>query len=261
MHKASMKSVTALAVFLALISAGAVTGQKRSSAWMELSPKDAEKILNDSPWAHTQVDTDVSEMFYSPTRQGTPSAARSTTTTAPTGSQQSVNNRRADQGAVNQAVSIKYRICFLSAKPVRQAFAKMVLASQKKADDMLVAQLQSFVDRDFSPYVVIAVSVEANDARFSGPIMQEINSANTGSLKNSTYLEREDGKRLFLSSYLAPIQDGLGAKFIFPRSENGEFFLTVRNGTVRFVAEFSDSFKLNMRFKVSDMMFEDKLEY
>jgi hypothetical protein len=259
MHKASMKSVTALALFLALISAAAVAGQKRSSAWMELSPKDAEKILNDSPWAHTQVDTDTSEMFYSPTRQGTSSVGRSTTSA--TSNQQSINNRRADQGAVNQAVSIKYRICFLSAKPVRQAFAKMVLASQKKADDTLVAQLQSFVDRDFSPYIVVAVSVEANDQRFSGPIMQEINSANTGSLKNGTYLEREDGKRLFLSSYLAPIQDGLGAKFIFPRSENGEFFLTAQNGSVRFVAEFSDSFKLNMRFKVSDMMFEDKLEY
>ena len=260
MLKTSMKSLTALAVLLALISAAAVPAQKRTT-WMELPTKDAEKILNDSPWAHTQVDTDVSEMFYSPTRQGTPSVARSTATTAPTGGQQSVNNRRADQGAVNQAVSIKYRICFLSAKPVRQAFAKMVLASQHQSDDNLVAQLQAFVDRDFSPYIVIAVSVEANDARFSGPIMQEINSANTGSLKNSTYLEREDGKRLFLSSYLAPIQDGLGAKFIFPRSENGEFFLTAQHGTVRFVAEFSDSFKLNMRFKVSDMMFEDKLEY
>jgi hypothetical protein len=258
MHKASMKSLTALAVFLALISAAAVTGQKRTT-WMELPTKDAEKLLNDSPWAHTQVDTDVSEMFYSPTRQGTPSVARSSTST--TSNQQSVNNNRADRGAVNQAVNIKYRICFLSARPIRQAFAKMVLASQKKADDVLVAQLQSFVDRDFSPYIVVAVTVEANDARFSGPIMQEINSANTGSLKNTTYLEREDGKRLFLSSYLAPIQDGLGAKFIFPRSENGEFFLTARNGSVRFVAEFSDSFKLNMRFKVSDMMFEDKLEY
>lgn len=261
MHKPSMKSLTALAVLLALISAAAVTAQKHSTTWMELPMKDAEKILNESPWAHTQIDTDVSEMFYSPTKGGTPSAARSTATTGQVGNQQSVNDNRADRGAVNQAVSIKYRICFLSARPVRQAFAKMVLSSQHQADDNLVAQLQSFVDRDFSPYIVIAVSVEANDRRFSGPIMQAINSANTGSLKNTAYLEREDGKRLFLVSYLAPIQDGLGAKFIFPRSENGEFFLTAKNDSVRFVAEFNDSFKLNMRFKVSDMMFEDKLEY
>ncbi len=250
-----MKSLTALAALLALISAAAVTGQKRSQTWMELPMKDAEKILTESPWSHTQVDTDTSEMFYSPTKQGTPSAARSP------GGQASVNDNRADRGAVNQAVSIKYRISFLSARPVRQAFAKMVLASKRERNDSLVTQLQSFVDRDFSPYIVVAVNIEANDQRFSGPIMLAINSANTGSLKNTTYLEREDGKRLFLISYMAPIQDGLGAKFIFPRSEDGQFFLTSRSDTVRFVSEFSDSFKLNMRFKVSDMMFEDKLEY
>jgi len=261
MQNTSMKSLTALAVFLALISAAAVTAQKHSTTWMELPTKDAEKILNESPWAHTQIDTDVSEMFYSPTRQGTPSAARSTATTGQIGNQQSINNNRADRGAVNQAINIKYRICFLSARPVRQAFAKVVLSSQHQADDNLVALLQSFVDRDFSPYIVIAVSIDSSDQRFSGPVMQAINSATTGTLKNSAYLEREDGKRLFLISYLAPIQDGLGAKFIFPRSENGAFFLTAKSDTVRFVAEFNDSFKLNMTFKVSDMMFEDKIEY
>lgn len=259
MHKSAWKFLTGWAVLWALISTAAVSAQKHIT-WMELPRKDAEKLLNESPWAHTQVDTDVSEMFYSPTRQGIPSAARSTTTTA-TGNQQSINNNRADRGAVNQAVSIKYRICFLSARPIREAFAKMILSSQHQNDDKLVTQLQSFVDRDFSPYIVIAVSVEANDARFSGPIMQAINSANTGALKNSAYLERQDGRRLFLISYLPPIQDGLGAKFIFPRTENGQFFLTSQSESVRFVAEFNDSFKLNMRFKVSDMRFDDKLEY
>jgi hypothetical protein len=261
MQQPSMKSLTALTVLLALVSAAAVTAQKRSTNWMELPRKDAEKLLNESPWAHTQIDTDISEMFYSPTKGGTSSPGRPTAPTGSTSDQQSVNNNRADRGAVNQAVSIKYRICFLSARPIRQAFAKMVLSSQHQADDKLVSRLQDFVDRDFSPYIVVALNFEANDQRFSGPIMQAINSANTGSLKNKTYLEREDGKRLFLISYIAPIEDGLGAKFIFPRSENGQFFLTTKSDSVRFVAEFSDSFKLDMRFKVSDMMFDDKLEY
>lgn len=261
MHSPAIKSLVSLALSLALISAPAVIAQKHNTSWVELPMKDAEKILNESPWAHTQVDTDVSEMFYSPTRQGTPSVARSTTIPGQVGNQQSINNNRADRGAVNQAVSIKYRICFLSARPVREAFAKMILSVQHQTDDNLIAQLQSFVDRDFSPYIVIAVSVEASDRRFSGPIMQAINSATTGTLKNNSYLERQDGKRVFLASYLAPIQDGLGAKFIFPRSENGVFFLTAQSESVRFVAEFNDSFKLNMRFKVSDMMLDDKLEY
>jgi hypothetical protein len=259
MHKNLTKFLTGAAMLLALISVAVVTAQKRSGNWMELPARTAEKTLSESPWSHTQVDTDTSEMFYSPTRQGSPSAGRVTTSSA--GSQQSINNNRADRGAVNTAVSIKYRISFLSARPVREAFAKMVLASQHQKDDQLVTRLQSFVERDFSPYIVVAVSVEANDSRFLSPIMQAINSATTGTLKNGTYLERQDGKRLFLINYLAPIQDGLGAKFVFPRTEKGEFFLTSKSDSVRFVAEFNDSFKLNMRFKVSDMMFDDKLEY
>ena len=259
MLKSTTKLSLALALLLALTSAPA-PAQKKGVNWMELPRKDAEKILNESPWSHTQVDTDTSELFYSPTKGGNAAPARGTTTGS-TSNQQSINNNRADRGAVNQAVNIKYRICFLSAKPVREAFAKMVLSSQHQNDDQLVSRLQSFVDRDFSPYIVIAVTVEANDARFSGPIMQAMNSANTGGLKNTAYLEREDGKRLFLISYLAPIQDGLGAKFVFPRTENGAFFLSGRSESVRFVAEFNDSFKLNMRFKIADMMFDDKLEY
>ena len=259
MIKNAIRLLTALAMISTLLPAAGVRAQKRASNWVELSRKDAEKILTESPWAHTQIDTDVSEMFYSPTRQGTPSAARSSATAS--GNQQSINNNRADRGAVNAAVNIKYRICFLSARPIRQAFAKMVLTSQGKSDAQLMTRLQSFVDRDFSPYIVIAVTVEASDQRFSGPIMQAINSTATGTLKNSAYLERQDGKRLFLISYLPPIQDGLGAKFIFPRTESGAFFLTNKDDSVRFVAEFNDSFKLNMRFKVSDMMFDDRLEY
>lgn len=259
MRKNGIRILTALAMISVMLPAAAQRTQKHATNWIELSKKDAEKILTESPWSHTQIDTDVSELFYSPTKQGAAAPARSTTSN--TGSQQSVNNNRADRGAVNQAVEVKYRICFLSARPVRQAFAKMVLATQSKSDDQLIKRLQSFIDRDFSPYIVIAVTVEANDQRFSGPIMQAINSTATGTLKNTAYLERQDGKRIFLISYLPPIQDGLGAKFIFPRTENGEFFLNNKSESVRFVAEFNDSFKLNMRFKVSDMMFDDKLEY
>src|SRR5262249_55959985 len=136
-----------------------------------------------------------------------------------------------------------------------------LLSTQGHMDDQLIAQLQSFVDRDFSPYIVIAVSVDASDKRFSGPIMLTMNSATTGTLKNTTYLERQDGKRLFLMDYHAPIPDGLGAKFIFPRLVDGVPFLAPDSGTVRFIAQFDESFKLDMRYKVADMMLDSKLEY
>lgn len=246
---------------IVLFAAASVTvpGQKNEKPWQELPRKDAERLLANSPWSQTQIDTDASEMFYSPTRPGSASAGRSNVV-MPT-NQQSVNNTRADRGAVNEVVNVSYRICFLSARPIRQAFAKMILSKETNPDERLVSQLQAFVERDFSPYIVIAVSVEANDQRFSRPIMQAINSANTGTLKNTTYLERQDGKRLFLTDYHPPISDGLGAKFIFPRLVDGLPFLNSDSGTVRFYAQFNDSFRLNMIYKVSDMKFDQKLEY
>ncbi len=254
------KIMVAVALTLLTATSSSIIGQSTHGPWMEMSKKDAEKLLADSPWSQTQVDTDTSEMFFSPTRAGAPSTGRSTAASSQTG-QASINNNRADRGAVNQAIEVKYRICFLSARPIREAMARMVLAAQHETDADLINRLRAFVDRDFSPYIVIAVSIDSTDQRFLGPIMQQINSATAGSLKNNAYLETPEGKRLFLSDYHAPIADGLGAKFIFPRRPNGEEFLKAGTSAVRFVAEFSDSFKLNMRFKVSDMIYDNKREY
>lgn len=255
------KVSTAHAVLILIALPLIVIAQKQGRSWMELPKKDAERILANSPWSQIQIDTDVSEQFFSPTRPGTsavgqPGASRGTTTT-----QQSINNSRADRGAVNEAVSVSYRISFLSSRPVRQALARMILAAEREPNDQLVKDLQLFVERDFSRYIAIAVTVSSTDGRFSGPALQAINSATTGTLKNKAYLERQDGKRLFIQEYHAPIQDNLGAKFIFPRVVDGEPFLNSTSGTVRFYAEFNDSFKLNMRYKVADMIYDQKLEY
>jgi len=254
------KIIFAAALTLLIATSSSLIGQSTHGPWMEMSKKDAEKLLTDSPWSQTQVDTDTSELFFSPTRPGAASSGRSSAASSATG-QASINNNRADRGAVNQAVEVKYRICFLSARPIREALARMIIAAQHEPDADLISRLQAFVQRDFSLYIVIAVSIDSNDQRFLGPIMQQINSATAGSLKNKTYLETPDGKRLFLSGYQPPIADGLGAKFIFPRRPKGEEFLKAGTIGVRFVAEFSDDFKLNMRFKVSDMIYDNKFEY
>jgi hypothetical protein len=248
------------AVTLFLFMTIAASAQKANYPWMELARKDAERLLANSPWSQTQVDTDASEMFYSPTRPGT-SAVAQTTTKGNIGTQQGINNNRADRGALNEEVHTSYRISFLSARPIRQAFAKMILSSEKEPNEQLTSQLQAFVERDFSPYVVIAVKVDSTDGRLLGPIMQAINSATTGTLKNTTYLERQDGQRVFLMQYNAPIADNLGAKFIFPRLVDGQPFLKSDSGSVRFFAQFNDSFKINMVYKVREMIYEQKLEY
>jgi len=234
----------ALLVGLALSSAGAI--QKKLKPWTEWSKKDAEKILNDSPWGQTQVVTDTTEMTYTPT----------------SGSSRSPNaGERAQRGAVNQEVYLKYRIRFLSARPIRQGLARMIEIEQKTPDPALSDQLRGFVERSFDDYIVVAVVFESNDQRFAGPAMQEINSAVAGTLKNNTYLELSDGRRLFLMEYRAPINDGLGAKFVFTRKVDGKPFITANAGEVRFFTEVGATVKLNQRFKISDMMYDGKLEF
>ncbi len=236
-----------IAVTLLLVCALAVgiSAQKRMKPWTEWSEKEAQKILDNSPWGQTQSDVDTSEMFYTPTTQSGGGNSAS----------------RIEQGATNQATGVNFRIRFLSAKPIRQAFARLVELKQKTPNPELSEQLRSFVERDFSPWIVVAVNYDSRDGRYSGPVMQALNSANIGLLQNKTYLEIKGGKRLFLQDYKAPINDGMGAKFIFPRMVDGEPFIKPDSGEVRFYSEVGKTIKLNMRFKVSEMIYEGKLEY
>jgi hypothetical protein len=132
---------------------------------------------------------------------------------------------------------------------------------QQKTAEKVKSQMQEFVDRDFGDYVVVVVSYESTDGRLSGKAFEDFNSAVAETLRNNTYLERQDGKRVFLMDYRAPIGDGLGARFVFPRTIDGQVFLNSQSSEVRFYSEVGPNVKLNRRFKVLDMVYHGKLEY
>jgi len=155
---------------------------------------------------------------------------------------------------------VKYHVRFLSAKPVRAAFARMVLLSRAEPDENLAAQLQGFIDRDIADYIVVSVGVEVADEKMAAPLMRAFTAATTEALAKNVYLERKDGKKLYLMEYRAPIEDGMGAKFVFPRKVEGQPFLS-ESDSVRFVAQMNEKMKLNTRYKLSDMLYEGKLEY
>jgi hypothetical protein len=243
-------SVVLMLLVLAAIAVETVTGQKQPKSWKEWSKKDAEKILSDSPWSHLQVDTDLSEMFYQPTTDARTSGGR-----APNA------NSRLEQGATNQETKLTYGIRFFSARPVRQAFIRMIQLQKRDLEPDVVDRMNKYAELPSTDSIIIAVTIEGTDKRSLGKAMQVIESAATGTLKNTTYLERNDGKRVFLEEYLPPGKDGFGARFIFPRMVDERPFLSTDFNDVRFVSEFGTAIKLNMRFKVSDMMLDGKLEY
>ena len=242
-------AITLAIIFALAFSAGA---QKRMKPWTEWTEKDVNKMLNNSAWGQTQTETDTSEMFYSPNSQN-----RNPIGNRPQDGSSGSGSDRSTQGQLNQATSINYRIRLLTAKPIRQALARR--AQMQKPE--LAERLKAFAEQQTDKYIVVAVDYDSTDRRFSGPAMQVFNSANTGVLKNNTYLENRDGKRLFLQEYIAPINDGMGAKFVFPRTVDNEPFVNEQGGFLRFYSEMAKNIKLNMRFKIADMMYDGKFEY
>jgi len=166
------------------------------------------------------------------------------------------------QGATNQATNLSYGVRFFTARPVRQAFMRMIQLQQpKKLEPEVLERMKNFAELPASDSIIITVTVEGTDKRSLGSVMQVIESAATGTLKNTSYLERNDGKRLFLQEYVPPGRDGFGARFIFPRVVDEGPFLNSQFTDVRFVADFGKTLKLNRRFKLADMMLDGKLEY
>jgi len=233
-----------------LVITGSAVAQKK--AWTEWTKKDVEKTLNDSAWGQTQTEGGSSSTPSNDTAITQVAAQRS--------ADRQLSSRQGESGETKAVPYVKYHVRFLSAKPVREAFARQVLLSRSEPDENLTAQLQGFINGNFADYIVISVGVEVGDAKMAGPIMAAFTNATAEALKQNVYLERKDGKKLFLEEYRAPVQDGMGAKFIFKRALDGQPFLG-ENDNVRFVAQFNEKMKVNTRYKLSDMQYDGKLEY
>jgi hypothetical protein len=251
-----MKRLLSVLLLPALIVSAGFAQEKD---WQKWSKADAEKILNNSGWSQIQSETDTTEMTYSPTSSGR-SSIGTTNNARRTTDQQSINNNRADRGATNQPVSVNYHVRLLSAKPVRQAFMRSISIEQK-TDPEVLEGMKAFVARDFKDFIVVAVTFDSPDSRFSGPALQAFATVRVGTLKNVTYLERKDGKRIQPIAYYPPINDGLGAKFVVPRNVDEQPFISLSSGNFRFYCELTSQIKLNVTYKISDLTYNGVLEY
>ena len=246
MNRTAISFLTALLLLLTLLTA---TAQQKGKAWSEWSKKEAEKMLNDSPWAQTQTETDTSQMFYSPTSD--PRLGARTTSTTGT---------RVGEGATNQAVNVNFHVRIFSARPIRQALVRLMWIQQTPPAEV-AQKMTNFAELQSSDSIIVTVTFDSNDQRYSGTVMQAFNSAVTATLKNDTYLERNDGKRLFLEEYVPPGKDGFGARFIFLRELDGQPFITKDTVQVRFYAQYTNGPKIDRRFKVADMIYQGGLEF
>lgn len=242
-----MKTLGYLLIVFAL-TANAALAQEKTKPWTEWSKKDAEKILNDSAWGQTQ----------------TISSSDSSSTSAITKTEGAGNESVSRSGQSGESMGSKstyYRARFLTARPVREAFSRLVLLSQPNAGKELTDQLQGFIDRDFGKFLVVALIVDASDPKMAAGTMAAMTRMTAEMLKGKVYLERKDGKRLELLDYKPPIADNMGAKFVFERELDGQPFLTPDVESVKFMMEPNEKLKVNVRFKVAAMQYNGKLEY
>jgi hypothetical protein len=174
----------------------------------------------------------------------------------------STNAERSVFGATNQAVNIKFHVHFYSARPVRQALARIMELDNPKLDPAAIARLHSFGEMKSAESVIVTVTYESPDQRYTGIVLQAFSSSVTAVLKNDTFLQRSsDGKQLFLEEYVPPGKDGFGARFIFLRNVNGAPFIDDKSGEIHFATKYPNGIKVDRRFKVADMMYEGALEY
>jgi hypothetical protein len=107
----------------------------------------------------------------------------------------------------------------------------------------------------------VAVDCDSND---KGADIQRAVSflykQSTASLSGYAFLEVKSGGKLSLLEYQTPREDGLGARFVFPRLVDGKPFITPESEEIRFYAKL-DSVKLDRRFKTKDMIYEGTFEY
>ena len=232
-----------LLLIVVVFPAMAAAGQEKS--WTQWSRKDAEKMLSDSPWAKTQVDTNTAEMFYNPTSQARNAPNSST---------------RLEEGATNQETSVVFKVRFFSARPIRQALMRLIELRQE-LDQQATQRLHDYAEIKPTDSIILTVTFDSTDKRSLAKITEAFNSASTAKLKNNTYLELRGGQRLFIEQYIAPGRDGFGARYIFPRNVDGQPFLTIESGEVRFFSEYAPNLKLNVRFSLSDMVHQGALEY
>jgi len=213
-----------------LVGVSAVTsfGQD-AKPWHEWTKPDIEKILNKSAWGQVQAETDTSGIMAA---IGTPDP--------------------------NSAMTFNYRIRFFSARPIREAFARQVMLGNPRIQ---ASQLENFVIGDYSEVIVVAVTFDGADRRYIGIIGQAFDGATTATVKNKAYLERKDGKRIFIDEYAKPGSDGTGGKFVFPRIVDGKPFIDEKEEFIRFTADMGRGVRMNWRFKVADMIYNGKLEY
>jgi len=133
-----------------------------------------------------------------------------------------------------------YFVRFLSAKPIRKAFARIKelhidydsLSESEKLD--FDNENRKSVDLDLKDWIVVSVAFRSNVPREESRVDQFLMSQTTETVKNLVHLSTKRFPRLEIAEYIPPTEKIVGAKFIFPKTKDGMEIVTAEDEKIIF---------------------------
>ena len=133
-----------------------------------------------------------------------------------------------------------FYIRFLSARPVREAYAR-IQQIQHGYDDMLSDEKEEFdrvtrstLELDAGNWIVVALGFRSNDPNEESRVREFFESQTTRTLKNRAFLSTESFPQVEVTSYFAPLESSVGAKFVFPRQVDGQPLISSESKNLTF---------------------------
>lgn len=160
-----------------------------------------------------------------------------------------------------------FYVRFLSARPVREALARVQqieygydrLADEDR--DRFDRHAQENLLADFEDWIVIGVGFRSNDPNQESEVRRFLERQTSETLKNKAFLSTKLFSQVRIANYFPPRDEGIGAKFVFPRKLDGAPVVTEACDSITF--ELLDvpaaSPRLRAKFRVKDMVVGGKL--
>ena len=133
-----------------------------------------------------------------------------------------------------------FYIRFLSARPIREAYTrvqqiqhgyeKLSEEKKKRFDEVMQPKL----DTDVKKWLVVAVSFRSNDPNEESAVRRFLQSQTKETLKTLAFLSTAKNSQIELSAYYPPLEESVGAKFIFPREIAGAPVVTDKTDSITF---------------------------
>ena len=160
-----------------------------------------------------------------------------------------------------------FYVRFVSARPIREALVRMqqIQYGYDELSDEDRERLDEYA-RDallsgFGDWIVVAVSFRSNDPNEESAVRRFFKVETAETIKNKAFLSTDTFSQVPIHTYFPPRDEGIGAKFVFPREIEGIPIVSETSRSITF--ELLDvpgaSGNLRAKFDVKDMVLDGKV--